>query len=207
MFRRSRALLILLLVVPSVAFGQDRTTIFEGMDMRLVSIVDAMTDDKSCALFVDNGPIYVAVYGHDGFTIWADDDADVNFATDATHLIRVGEQQADELIALSKRNGLKLASSLEAKSVVDALLAGERVRLRYYDWPGYDEIDQELKAPNRAYVYNMAVEKCGWKDLGLSGELSAVELKIYQPDDPDSKGYATVEVVGKFWATMRLTRS
>ena len=161
--------------------------------MKLVETVDAMTDEQSCALFIDQGPVYVAVYGHNDFAIFPDSD-DLNFANDGTHLIRVGERDPNSLSGPNRQEALTLTSSQRAAAVVGALVKGNRVRLRYFDWPDYAKHDTELEAPNLAYVYNMGRDECGWKDLGVSGDLSDAELDIYKSDDHD--GYSRVKVVG-----------
>lgn len=90
MVKRSMVVFHMLLVMSSVAFGKDRTTIFEGLNMTLVSVVDSMNDEKGRALFVKDGPLYFNLYGNNNFTITAEESTRL-FAQDANHLIRIGE--------------------------------------------------------------------------------------------------------------------
>lgn len=180
----------------SNSFGQNQEVLFEGMGAKLVSEVDAMTDEKNCAIFVEvRGPIYFAIYGSDDFTIWAKEN-NYLFANDTKHLIRVGENKPYELTALGKRNGLKPVNKTEAKNVIEALLKGEEIKIRVYEWPSYSKEDVTLINKNLAFVYDKAVKNCNWTDLGIKQTLAPVELKVYEPNEPDSKGYATVSVVG-----------
>lgn len=186
-------LFLSVLVICNSAFADSRTTIFEGLNMEFVSNVDDMTDKKSGAIFVNSGPVYLAIYGHDEYTIWSRKD-DLLFAHDGQHLIRAGENKPFSLSALSKRNGLKPTNNKEAEAVINSLLKGEEVKIRYFDWPKYDKIDIKMKNPNLAYVYNKAVEMFGWKNLGIQPVLAPVKLSVYTPKEPDSAGYAAVSV-------------
>lgn len=187
--------LLLVLLLSNPAFTDERKTLFEGFDAKIVSIVDDMTDQKSGVIFIDFGPIYMAVYGSNDFTIWANSD-DLNFAFDATHLIRVGKNKPFSLISLSKRNGLKPNNPVEAESVIKSLTKGEEVKLRYYNWPQHDKIDRKLQNPNFGFIYNKSAKLFGWKDFGVSHEISPVKLNVYVPTESDSKGYASVTVEG-----------
>lgn len=187
-----KTLLLALLLLPVSASAQSTEILYEGMGMKLESLTDAMTDERSCVLFIDQGPVYFALYGHNLFTIWAEEDSGLNFSSDSNHMIRVGEQSPYSLTALFRRNGLKPANATQAAAVVRALLEGERMRYRYYDWPSYDSSDREVDAPNVAYAYNIAVERCGWRDLGVSGELGQAELSVYLGQE----GYVAINVVG-----------
>ena len=97
--------------------ADETNTIFEGFDAKIVSIVDDMTDEESGVIFLYFGPIYMEIYGHNDYTIWADKN-NLHFAVDGIHLIRVGENKPYSLKSLSKRNGLKPTSSEEAESVI-----------------------------------------------------------------------------------------
>ncbi len=100
------------------AFAQDeRETIFEGFDTQMDSFVDAMTDEKRGAIFVFFGPIYMAIYGHNDFTIWSYGNY-MNFAPDATHLIRVEGNKPFSLTYRDKLNSLSFANHAEAESVI-----------------------------------------------------------------------------------------
>lgn len=177
------------------AFSDERKTIFEGFDAKIVSIVDDMTDEKSGVIFLDFGQIYMAIYGHNDFAIWANTD-DLNFAFDVTHLIRVGKNKPFSLNSFSKRNGLKPTNEVEAESVIQSLVKGEEIKLRYYNWPQHDKIDRKLQNPNLGFIYYKSTKLFGWKDFGVPRELAPVKLSTYVPTDPDRKGYASVTVKG-----------
>jgi len=187
--------LLSMLLLSSPSLADERQTLFEGFDAKIVSIVDEMTDEESGVIFLDFGPIYMAVYGHNDFAIWASAD-DLNFAFDATHLIRVGDNKPYPLKSLDKRNGLRPTSAVEAESVVRSLAKGEEVKLRYYDWPRYDKSDRKLQNPNFGFVYLKAVELLGWTDLGIPFKLAPVDLNIHIPEDPEYRGSARLYVIG-----------
>jgi hypothetical protein len=186
-------LLAFILSTPTLA--DERKKIFEGFDAKIVSIIDDMTDETSGVIFLDFGPIYMAVYGSNDYAIWANSD-DLNFAFDSTHLIRVGDNKPFSLIYLEKRNGLKPINAVEAESVIESLAKGEEVKLRYYNWPQHDKIDTKLQNSNFGFVYYKAVKLFGWKDFGISHELGPVKLNVFIPTEPDRKGYASVTVEG-----------
>jgi hypothetical protein len=177
--------------------ADDRNTLFEGLGLRLVSIVDSMTDKKQCALFVspEYGPIYLSIEGPDKVTIWPKKEG-LLFASDAEHLVRIGEFPAFKLQVLTKRNGLAVSDSTDAASLVKALAKGERVRVRYVEWPSYEKVDVEPSNFALPYVWSIASEKCGWPSLGMPAELPPAKLDIYQSQEPDNKGYARITVNG-----------
>lgn len=187
--------LLLAFTLSTSALADERKTIFEGFDAKIVSIIDGMTDQKSGVIFLDFGSIYMAVYGSNDFAIWANSE-DLNFAFDVTHLIRVGENKPFSLSYLTKRNGLKPTNAVEAESVIKSLAKGEEVKLRYYNWPQYDKIDKKLQNPNFGFIYYKASKLFGWKDFEVSHEIAPVKLNVYVPTEPDSKGYASVTVEG-----------
>jgi len=179
------------------AFAQERETIFEGFDTQIDSFVDAMTDEKSGAIFVLFGPIYMAIYGHNDFTIWSYGNY-INFAPDATHLIRVGGNKPFSLNYLDKRNALKPTNEVEAESVIQAIVKGEEINLRYYEDKDnrHNQVDSKLQNIFLGFVYCKAVKLFGWKDLGVSPELPPVKLNIYTPTDSDSKVEVQVNIQG-----------
>jgi hypothetical protein len=179
----------------NLAYSNEKKTLFEGFGARIVSIVDDMTDKKSGVIFLDFGPIYMAIYGHNDFIIWANKE-NLNFAFDVTHLIRIGKNNPLSLSALTKRNCLKPANSIEANSIIKALAKGDEIKLRYYNWPQNNQIDIKLQNLNLGFIYYKAEKYFGWKDLGVSKKLSAPKLHIYTSPDPDDEGYAVVKVVG-----------
>ncbi len=187
--------LLLVFILSTSAFADERKTIFEGFDAKIVSVVDAMTDKSSGVVFLDFGPIYMAVYGSNDYVIWTNSN-DLNFALDSTHLIRVGDNKPFSLTYLKKRNGLMPTNAVEAESVIKSLAKGEEVRLRYYDWPQHNTIDRKLQNSYFGFVYYKAAKLFGWKDFGVSPELEPVKLYVHVSTDPDSKGYAVVTVEG-----------
>ena len=176
--------------------AQDRKVIYKGMGAELVSEVDAMTDKEKCAIFVDAiGPVYLAIYGSDDYIVWAKDD-DFLFSKDSQNLIRIGKNKPYKLIGLSKRNGLTPITKIEAKNVIKSLLEGEEIKLRIYKWPSYSKVDIDLQNKNLSVVYDKAIKNCNWKELGIKPTFAPVKLREFEPTDPDSKGYATVSVIG-----------
>lgn len=171
----------------------ERETLFKGFNSKIVSIVDDMTDKKSGVIFLDFGPIYMAVYGSDDFLIWANSD-DLIFASDAAHLIRVGKNKPFTLTSLRKREGLALANAVEARSVIKSIANGEEVKLRYHDWPRYDVSNIELQNKNFGFVYHRAAKIFGWKDLGVPHELAPVKLDIHEFTGHSIKGHVQVRV-------------
>jgi len=194
-----RYILSLLLSISflSNSVSADEKILYEGFNAKIVSVVDDMTDEKSGVIFLDFGPIYMAIYGHNDFTIWAHKN-DLNFAFDVTHLIRVGENKPFSLISLSKRNGLKPSNAVEAESVIISLAKGEEIKLRYYNWPQHDTVDTKLQNPNFGFIYNKAVKLFGWKDFGVSSELAPAQLVIYVSKTPGLEGKASVTVRDNF---------
>ena len=172
-----------------------RETLFKGFDSEIVSIVDDMEDKKSGVIFLDFGPIYMAVYGSDDFLIWANSN-DLIFASDAAHLIRVGKNKPFTLTSLRKREGLAPANTVEAGSVIKSIAKGEVVKLRYHDWPRYAVSNMELQNKNFGFVYHRAAKLFGWKDLGVSHKLAPVKLDIDAPTEPNREDYARVNVKG-----------
>jgi len=185
---------VFLLVVPLV-LADDRVTLFEGFDLKLEQITDAMTDANTCALFVENGPIYFSVEGRSKVTIWPNSD-DVHFAPDGKHLIRIGNATPSQLTYVSKRKALSVAETPLAAQVVKALAARESIKVRFVDWPSYENTDVTVEALAFAYVWSMAEKQCGWPTLGVPAQLPEPKLSVYEPTEEDSAGYATVAVPG-----------
>ena len=177
------------------AFAQDeRETIFEGFNAKIVSLVDAMTDEKIGVIFVDFEPIYIVIMGNDSFTIRSYGD-NINFTSDGTHLIRVGKNEPFSLDC-HKTNILVPTNPLEAETVIEALVKGEEIILRYYVGDRYEQVDRKLQNITLGFVYYKAAKLFGWKDFGVSSELPPVKLSIDAPTDPDSKGYMCINVQG-----------
>ena len=108
------SLLSILFLINS-ASADTRETIFEGFDAKVVSIVDDMTDKKSGVIFIGSGQTYLAIYGHNDYTIWSNVD-NLLFAFDGKHLIRVGKMPPFSLKAL-KYSSMILFSALNLYSV------------------------------------------------------------------------------------------
>jgi len=199
--RRFLAIFIVFLFLFSLpAFADERKTIYEGMGMKLVSIVDSMSDEKSCALFVDAGYIYIAIYGHDDFKIFSNNEYHP-FAPDGKHLMRCSNKKPASLMKLPKHNALKPINPTYAASFIKELVEGKEVQIRYYSWPEYKESDKKLRFKTLDYVYDKAVRSCGWKDLGTSNKLPKAELSIHIWKEPEYEGSANVSVIGNehFW--------
>src|SRR4051794_33403248 len=111
MISRASAFAVVLLLLSAVqASADERVALFEGFDMRLEKITDAMTDARTCALFVHDGPIYFSIEGRSKVTIWADSD-DVHFAPDGKHLVRIGSSMPVPLTYVPKRKALSASES------------------------------------------------------------------------------------------------
>lgn len=188
------SLLSILLSINS-ALADTRETIFEGFDAKLVSIVDDMTDKKSGAIFLNFDQITLAIYGHNDYTIWSNED-DLLFAFDGKHLIHVGKMPPFSLKTLNKKNALSPSNNKEAEAVIRSLVKGEEIKIRYVNWPKYEQIDKTIQHPTLGSTYNKAVKSFKWKDLGISSEPGPVKLSVYMPSNPDDIGYASVRVVG-----------
>ncbi len=171
----------------------DTSIVFEGMDMKLLSSVDEMTDKKSGTLLIMLGPVYIAISGHDKFVIGSSK-GDVIFAHDEKHLIRVGENKPYTLTVGSKRNFLSASNGFEAESVITHLLKGGEVKLRYFEWPRYNKTELNISNGNAALVYNKGVSLFGWKDLGIAPVLAPVVLSVHNSKSPEDVGYALVQV-------------
>ena len=186
---------VVALLASTAAKANQRTTIFNGFGVSIDQIRDVMTDENKCAMFVQAGPIYLSINGPSKIVVWASTD-ELNFAFDASHLIRIGEDNPLQLTYLSKRNGLALPSAKVSEHLVEALAKGKAVYIRYVDWPEHDSHDVKIESPAFAYAWGIAAEKCGWHKLDVPSVLAPAELRIYEPTDPASKGYATASVIG-----------
>jgi hypothetical protein len=93
----------------------------------------------------------------------------------------------------------------QASDLLNALLNGERVRMRYYMYPSYEQRDIELRVPTLAYGYGKGVEQCGWEDLGAPKELPKAEAEVLSEGDPNSEnaGFALVQINGNDALTLR----
>ena len=175
--------------------GEQRI-LFDDLGMKLVSTVDAMTDKASCSLFVEEDFVYVAIYSRNDLAVWSQDDSKILFASDASHLIRIGKDVPMELVVEAKRNGLKPKTPTAAGAIVLALARREPVRLRFVQWPGHEPQDVEIKNPNVAFVYAIGAKECGWKPLGVPSDLAPVTLDVHEGNGSAQAGYARVSPVG-----------
>jgi hypothetical protein len=196
--KRAIAILILCLSVGTLSRGDERTTLFEGLGLRLVSITDSMTDKKQCALFVnfEFGPLYLSIEGADKATIWPKD-SDVFFAPDSDHLIRLGNSSPFKLQVLTNRNGLAIANGSEVRAMIKTLAKGDTLRVRYVEWPSHNPVDiEDLSSFAFPYVWSIASEKCGWPALDGPKDLPPAKLYTHESEDKDNKGYASLSVLG-----------
>jgi hypothetical protein len=187
-----RLIITAILLLASIdGFAEERVTLFEGFDLKLQRLTDAMTDKKSCALFVTAHPVYLSIQGPADVTIWPHAE-DLFLAFDGEHLVRIGDSPAEGLKYLSKRNGLVPADAKQAARIVKALAAKTPVKIRYIAWPSHDPGDVTVSAPAFAYVWGIAEKQCGWPSLGVPAELPPAEISVYHSKDND--GYAAVSV-------------
>lgn len=186
---------IIVLFFSNYATANDQETIFEGLNAKIVSTQDAMTDKISGAIFLDFGPIYLAIYSHNYFIIWSNYD-DLLFAPDKTHLIRVREVPPFSMKKLPNKEGLEPIDDIEAQGVIESLVKGEEVKIRYFDWPKYSKFDRKIQNINFAYIYSKAVKTFGWKDFGIPPKLAPVKLGLFEKYDSGNKGYSSITING-----------
>lgn len=200
----SACLTIFLISGPVLA--DERSTLFKGFGLKLERIVDSMTDERRCALFVDEDsafgvsakPVYLAIQGPKKVVIWPRAEG-LLFAADAKHLLRIGSDPPRTVTPLTKRNGLTVDGSL-AIALIKALASREKVRLRFVKWPSHDSVDVELGNHAVAYVWGRAAKDCGWPPLAIAPELPVPQLVI----EEESGGSADASVSGN--AQLRLRR-
>ncbi len=173
-----------------LAQADERVTIYEGLGLKLVQSVDAMSDKKSCALFVNKSRIYISVEGISRVSVWPDGDG-VAFAPDGNHRLRIGKERPVDLVYIPRRNGL---SATNATKVVRALATGEELRVRYVSFPEYENIDVSIYNPAFSYAWGIAMRQCGWPDIGVPTDLPEAKLSVVYASDKD--GYVEVSVVG-----------
>jgi hypothetical protein len=184
-----------LLFVASTLQAADAVTFFEGFGMSVDESVDAMTDVKSCTMYLESYPILLSIEGKSRLGIWPNID-NLLFAFDGKHLIRVGTAPAVSLAYVSKKRALVPKDAATAAQVIKALATQKTVKIRFADWPGYKDHDVTVESPAFAYVYGIARKRCGWPSLGVSEELPPAKLFLYESKDPGSEGYATNHVEG-----------
>lgn len=173
-----------------VAVGDERALLYEGFDLKLEQVTDAMTDEKACVLFVNSGPIYFSVEGKSKATIFPNNE-EIHFAPDEKHLIRIGTATPVALTFVPKRNALSVENDTD---VIYALATQQSLKVRFVDWPSRDTQDVTVKAPAFAYVWGIASKQCGWPALSVPAELPAPELSVFE--SKDHEGYAVVSIVG-----------
>lgn len=179
----------------SLAYADERTVLFNGLDAEIVSSVDTMTDIKTQGIVWDiPGPLGITIYGHGHFIIWPSAD-DLRFSSTDTHLIRVGKNRpySLKLSGLSRTPTLLPTNTSEAGDVILALARGEEIKIRYYTWPKRKKVDGKIQHPAFGFIYNKAVNSFGWKDIGVSSELPPAKIHVYLSKEYD--GYARVSVV------------
>jgi len=192
------ASLIVITDLTGWAFAQNRTVVWSGLDMELAQTVDPMTDAKACTLSI--GPVsWSVVLVNDKEFFVTPVTAKWTFAPDEQHLIRVGTEKALPLSLVTKRNVLTVNDAVSSARVVRAIVSGDQeIKIRAFKFPSREVLDLAINNPNVGFVYRRAVDACGWRNLGISGELKPAKLSVYEPSDPDpaKAGYATVHVVG-----------
>lgn len=186
--------LFAIILYSSHAIADETKTIFEGLNAKIVSIVDDMTDKNYGVVYLDFGEIYIAVYESNKFVVFKNSN-DINFAFDTDHLIRVGENKPFSLRHLSSNKGLEPTNVAEAEAVINSLAKGEEVKLRYYNWPEHRQTDIKLQNLNFGFIYYNAAKLFGWKDFGVSHELAPVKLDAYVSSEGNHK-FLSVTVVG-----------
>lgn len=176
-------------------YSAEQTPIFTGLGMSLVSSTDPMTDKSSCALFVGEGRVYIAVYGSSDFTIWPRRE-DLLFSPTELCMIRVGKSPAVPLVSSAKRNSLKPRNPGEAAAVIKGLAKGQEIRIRYFSWPGNSPEDEAITSPCFAYVYGIASKSCGWRALGVPASLPPVELDVINSTESPPTLFAMIRAKG-----------
>ncbi|MEA2237575.1 MAG: hypothetical protein QOC81_2299 [Thermoanaerobaculia bacterium] len=195
---RLNTILCVGLMAASIAIDSrcdDRVVLYQGLDIKLERITDSMTDAKTCAMFLESGPVYLSVEGKTKVTVWPNSE-DIHFAPDGKHLLRIGTASPIRLLYIPKRNALAAPDAIAANQIVKALATHQTVKLRYVAWPSYAEQDLDVELPAFAFVWAKAEKQCGWSGLGVPGTLPTPKLSTYLPEEEGSAGYASVSIQG-----------
>lgn len=183
---------VALCLLSTFASADDRSVVFEGFDLKVEQVTDAMTDAKTCALFVESGWIYLSVESPSKVTIFSNNER-LHFSPDDKHLVRIGSDAPGELSFVANRNALSATNGAE---IVKALAAGRPITIRYFDWPSHESQDVTVEAPAFAYAWGKSEKQCGWPGLGVSGELPGAKLSVHESTVEGHEGYARVSVAG-----------
>lgn len=171
-----------------------RSVLFDGLGMQLAKSTDGFTDKTECLLTIGRGGLLATLTATGVIFTHASDK--VLFAPDEQHLGRAGTGAAVTLMKVRNRNALVASNPDDDRALREAIINGEEVKVRFFDFPRATVNDVTLQNPNVGYVHRLAVTGCGWADTGRAAELAPVKTSVYLPKDPDSAGYATVSVIG-----------
>ena len=181
--------MVMAMTIANSANAQGRNVLYEGLGMTLASRVDAMTDQETCSIVVEqgDGPLRFIIYPH-LVLLTAENESRTLFVDDAHNLIRIDDETP---ISLSV-DGDYLTSTDEKDMarIFRAILEGSRIRYRYAEGSSHDLHEGEVTFHNVSYVYGLAVDQCGWEDPGIGREMADVQLEIYNGDD----GFAVVHL-------------
>jgi len=179
-------------LVPSVTAAEgSRTYAFPGGVVLEVKS-DEMTDKRVCTLFSPMQGAQVAVSGDNRVAIWTSDQ--INVSHTPLPMMRVGEAVPFEL-AVPDRPHLMLIPPARAAAVLNALYGGEKIRLRFSDWPSGDPKNFEFTAGvswDFGGGYDRARVLCGWGPLQVKRLPMSKEPHIYQAE----KGYIMATFAG-----------
>ncbi|MFC2085766.1 hypothetical protein ACFLRO_00990 [Bacteroidota bacterium] len=180
--------LSILVSTTAISSGQNAGTIYEDQGMRLLYSIDDMSDEATCTLVFEQSKFNVHIFGSGDFTVWAKEEIPdilrdiigdpIVFAHDGEHLMRVGHNKPFRLLTHEKQNRLVPVDAALATDAVRAMVNGDTVRVRYYTWPDYEQVDTRVGRLNLSYVYKKAVDECGWPDLGGSDKREPVQLEV-----------------------------
>jgi hypothetical protein len=141
--------------------------------------VDEMTDEVSCYIRLNDQVFNFTVLSHEQIAIRNRSDI---FSFEDSHLLRV-QDKSPFTLTIGDPSDVLLLKGNKATEVLQALSNESLVRFRYYDWPERQQINTELKYPALGYAYSIAMEECGWNDIGVEGDIAPPTASIFETDD------------------------
>jgi hypothetical protein len=150
---------------------------------------DEMTDKRLCTLFTPMQGVQVAVSGDGLAVVWTHDSFNVSHTPPP--LMRIGEAPPFEL-SVPDRPHLMGVPAKHAATVVAALYGGEKIRVRFSDWPSGDSKNFEVGAGDFGAGYDRARAVCGWSPLEVKRALMSKEPRIFRSNN----GYVSASFGG-----------
>lgn len=160
-------------------------TLMSHTGVTIIQIQDEMTDEISCSVRLQDQVFDFIISSHERLIV---SNRSGPFSFEDANLIRVGNKEPMELTVADPPDALIIQGE-GATEVIQALSSGDQVRFRYYDWPERIQFNRELEYPSIGYAYSRAISSCGWKDIGVEGNLEAPVTRLYEFDDSVSLGF------------------